>query len=140
MTGRMAIMAGVLLMAALVAPSAPASSMAEPAYGQLATVPATMLGSWKMAGERCEEGETPSAKAVDARIRFEPDFTYELAVEGWTSRGRYRVDRFRDAPLRIQLADTLYEFDLVGDRLENWSEGDAVYLCGRIFERAGSDG
>jgi len=136
MARRMAITAGAWLMAALAAPGA----AAEPDYGELATVPATMLGSWKMVGERCEEGETPSAKRVDALIRFEPDFTYELTVEGWTSRGRYRVDRFRDAPLRIQLAGTLYEFDLVGDRLENWSEGDAVYLCGRIFERAGRDG
>ncbi len=135
MAGRMAIMAGVLFMATPAAPSA----ATEPAYGQLTAVPDTMLGSWKMTGERCEEGETPSAKAVDAQIRFESDFTYELIVEGWASRGRYRVDRFRAAPLRIQLADTLYEFDLIGDRLENWSEGEAVYLCGRIFERAGSD-
>jgi len=136
MAGRMAIMAGALLLGTLAGPSA----ATEPAYGQLTAVPDTMLGSWKMTGERCEEGETQTTKAVDALIRFEPDFTYELTVEGWTSRGRYRVDRFRAAPLRIQLADTLYEFDLVGDRLENWSEGEAVYLCGRIFERAGSDG
>jgi ABC-type glycerol-3-phosphate transport system substrate-binding protein len=136
MAGRMAIMAGALLLGALAGPSA----ATESAYGQLTAVPDTMLGSWKMTGERCEEGETPTTKAVDAQIRFEPDFTYELTVEGWASRGRYRIDRFRDAPLRIQLAETLYEFDLVGDRLENWSEGEAVYLCGRIFERAGSEG
>lgn len=133
---RMVTLACAMALVALGVPSAVAAEgpVAQP-FGQLAAVPDELLGTWKMVGEKCEEGETPSTRQVDALIRFEPDFSYELTVEGWTSRGKYRVDRMRDSPLRIQLADTLYEFDLVDGRLENWSEGEAVFLCGRIFER-----
>lgn len=133
MMRRMVTLAGAMAFVAVGVPSAAAGQPQPP--GQLAVVPDELLGTWKMVGEKCEEGETPSTRQVDALIRFERDFSYELTVEGWTSRGKYRVDRMRDSPLRIQLADTLYEFDLVDGRLENWSEGEAVFLCGRIFER-----
>jgi len=133
---RTMIFAGMLALAASGIPSAAAESPPAQLSGDLAVVPEDILGTWKMVGEKCEEGETPGTKQVDALIRFEPDFRYELTVEGWTSRGRYRVEQMRDLPLTIQLADVLYEFDLVDGRLENWSEGEAVFLCGRIFERA----
>lgn len=136
MTRRMVTIACAMAFMAVGVPSAVvAEGQAGVPFGELATVPDELLGAWKMVGEKCEEGETPSTRQVDALIRFERDFSYELTVEGWTSRGKYRVDRMRDSPLRIQLADTLYEFDLVDGRLENWSEGEAVFLCGRIFER-----
>ncbi len=80
------------------------------------------------------EGETPGTKQVDALVRFERDSRYELTVEAG-SRGSYRVEQMPDSLLSIRLGDVPYEFDLVDGRLENWSEGDAVFLCGRIFER-----
>lgn len=104
-------------------------------FGPQTTALDQMLGRWEMVGERCEDGETPSAKHLSVILSLESDFRYELSVEGWRSVGTYRVDRFRDSPLRVRLADTLYDFDLVDGRLENWGEGDAAYLCGRIFER-----
>ena len=136
MTRRTGTIAVTLVLAAFSIPSAAADPPRPTSYGDLAVLPDEILGAWKMVGEKCEEGETPGTKQVDALIRFERDFRYELTVEGWISRGRYRVEQMRNAPLRIQLAETLYEFDLVDGRLENWGEGEAVFLCGRIFERA----
>ena len=115
-------------------PVAAAPSKAEQ-FGPLTTAPDQILGYWKMVGERCEEGETPSTKQVSAFLRLDPHFRYELTVEGWSWAGTYSVDRSSNSQLRVQLADTLYNFDLVDNRLENWGEGDAPFLCGRIFER-----
>ncbi len=129
------IIAVTLALAAYGVPSPATETVSAQSLGEIAAMPDAVLGTWKMVGERCEEGETPGTKQVDAFIRYEPDFSYELTVEGWTSRGRYRVERMRDSPLRVQLNDVLYEFDLVDGQLENWSEGDAAFLCGRIFER-----
>jgi len=137
MRRRMAMIAGLSALCLFGAPSAAAESTASPLFGKLPAVPGEVLGSWKMVGERCEEGEaTPDTRAVSVNLSLDADFRYELTVEGWRSVGTYRIDRFRDEPLRVQLADTLYEFDLVDGRLENWGEGDAAYLCGRIFERS----
>lgn len=136
MARRMMMIAGTLALAAFGVPSVATQSPAKEPFGNLAIVPDEIVGAWEMVGERCEEGETPNPRQVNALIRFDRDFRYELTVEGWTSRGGYRVERMRGSPLSIQLADVLYEFDLVDGRLENWSEGDAVFLCGRIFERA----
>lgn len=133
---RMVTIACAMAFMAVGAPSAVVAEGQPPQpFGELPAVPDELLGTWKMVGEKCEEGETPSTRQVDALIRFESDFKYELTVEGWRSVGRYRVERMRDSPLTIRLDDTLYEFDFVDGHLENWSEGDAVYLCGRIFER-----
>lgn len=136
MARRAMMVAGLLALAAFGGPPAAAKSIRAPTFDNSAVVPDEILGTWKMVGEKCEEGETPGTRQVDARIRFDRDSGYELTVEGWISRGRYRVEHLLDSPLRIQLADVLYEFDLVDGRLENWSEGEAVFLCGRIFERA----
>ncbi|MBJ7441445.1 MAG: hypothetical protein JHD35_20835 [Sphingopyxis sp.] len=129
---------GPIAVAMLVAlsgvPVAAAPSNAEQ-FGSLTKVPDQILGRWKMIGERCEEGETPSTKQVSAFLRLDPHFRYELTVEGWSWAGTYRVDRSSNSQLRIQLDATLYNFDLVDNRLENWGEGDATFLCGRIFER-----
>lgn len=135
MARRTVMITGMLALAASVVPSAAARSVCAPSFEEGAVVPDEILGTWKMVGERCEEGETPGTKHVDALIRFERDSRYELTVEGWISRGSYRVERMPDSPLSIRLGDVPYEFDLVDGRLENWSEGDAVFLCGRIFER-----
>lgn len=131
----MIVITGLIALAALDVPAAASANPAEPTLGELSAVPDEILGSWQMVGERCEEGETPGTRQLSVVLRLDSHFRYELSVAGWRSVGGYRVDRFRDSPLRIQLRDTLYEFDFVGGRLENWSEGDAVYLCGRIFER-----
>lgn len=136
MARRMVMIAGVLALAASAVPSAATQTPAPEPRGDLATVPDEILGTWDMVGQKCEEGETPSPRQVYAQIRFDRDFRYELTVEGWTSRGGYRVEQVGDSPLQVQLADVLYEFDLVDGRLENWSEGEAVFLCARVFERA----
>lgn len=135
MARRMVMIAGALALAASIGPSAAARSVRAPSFGEGVVVPDEILGTWKMVGEKCEEGETPGTKQVDALIRFERDSSYELTVEGWISRGSYRVEQMPDSPLGIRLGGVPYEFDLVDGRLENWSEGDAVFLCGRIFER-----
>ena len=116
------------------APVAAAPSSTEQ-FGPLTTAPDQILGYWNMVGERCEEGETPSTKQVSVVLSLDRKFRYELSVEGWRSVGTYSVDRSSNSQLRVQLADTLYNFDLVDNRLENWGEGDAPFLCGRIFER-----
>ena len=106
-------------------------------YGEVDTVPQAFVGEWRYVGEQCEKDseETPSKAKRNVTVSFRPDFRYEMYVEGWRSVGSFRIDRFKNSPDRIQLLETLYEFELANDRLENWSEGEAVYLCGNIFER-----
>lgn len=114
-------------------PKEQASTDIRPAKGQ--PVPKEILGRWEYVGEECEEGETPSKERREFIIRFHPNFRYEMYVEGWTFFGKYVVERFQDETVRVQFEETLYNFNLVKGRLENWSEGDAVYLCGRMFEK-----
>lgn len=104
-------------------------------FGESANVPQGVLGSWKLVREECEEEGEPKAKIPEAIILFREDLRYEFFIEGWTFMGHYKVEKLRDPPLRIQLKDSMQNFDFKNGRLENWSEGDAVYLCGNIFER-----
>lgn len=106
-------------------------------YGQLPAVPKEFIGRWKLVGQECyaDADEQPSKKNPSVIIRFDPDFQYELFVEGWRSLGKFKVEQMRDSSPTAQLEGTLYEFDLVKGRLENWSEGEAVYQCGNIFRR-----
>ena len=57
-----------------------------------------------------------------------------MDVEGFPFSGSYRY-KGGDDP-RITL-DNWLNFVVVGDTLQNWSEGDAVYQCGRVFVREG---
>jgi hypothetical protein len=136
MARRTGTIAVTLALVAFSIPSAAADPPRSPSYGDFAVVPAEILGAWEMVGEKCDESETRGTKQVDALTRFERDLRYEHTVEGWILRGRYRVEQMRNGPLRNPLAETLYAFDLVDGHLENWGEGEAVFLCGRIFERA----
>lgn len=102
---------------------------------QQRSAPKQILGGWKFVREKCEDDTTPNGKSRDVTIRFQPDFSYEISIEGWIFSGTYRVIEMRNSPLRVQIIPSLYNFDLIDGRLENWSEGEAVLLCGRIFER-----
>ncbi len=75
MARRMAIIAGTLI-AAMAVPCAAAETPAKPASGDLTTAPAEILGAWKMVGEKCEEGETPGTRQINALIRFDRDFVH----------------------------------------------------------------
>lgn len=99
--------------------------------------PKQILGSWKLVRQECEEGETFSDKRPVVFVRFNSDFSYDISVEGWNFPGRYEIVQMGNSPLRIRLTESMHNFDLVGERLENWSEGDATYLCGNIFDRGG---
>lgn len=103
--------------------------------GEQRTAPKEILGGWRFVREKCEDGVTPGKKNRDVTIRFEPDYSYEISVEGWVFSGSYQVEQRHDSTLRVRIAPSLYDFDLIDGRLENWSEGEAVFLCGRIFER-----
>jgi hypothetical protein len=106
-------------------------------HGKLPAVPKEFIGRWKLVGQECEADaeDLPREKHPDVIVRFGQDFRYELSVEGWRSVGRFRIDQMRDSPPTAQLEETMYEFDFVDGRLENWSEGEAVYQCGNIFRR-----
>lgn len=128
-------LAAALLLAGCDTAAREIPSQPEQRYGAVSAVPREILGRWEYVGEECEEGETPSREKRELVIRFHPDFRYEMHVEGWTFFGKFAVEKFRDETVRVRFEETLYNFNLVKGRLENWSEGDAVYLCGRIFEK-----
>ncbi len=98
-------------------------------------VPAKLLGLWVYSHEECEPDSefSPNAARIDAEISFEPDGTYSMAVEGFPLTGTYRYES-GESP-RIQLGGSMLNFAVEGDTLQNWSEGDAVYQCGRVFIR-----
>ena len=103
----------------------------------LAAVPTEFLGTWHRVHEECEadSDEKPRAALPPMSIRFTPNHEYVLREGTRKTRGRFVMKRYRSG-MELQLADSLLEFDLRNGRLENWSEGEAVYLCGQIFERS----
>lgn len=102
-------------------------------------VPEKLLGRWVYSHIECDEdlladiGKEPENREIRASISFGADRTYIMDVEGFSFSGSYRYEG-GDHP-RITL-DNWHNFNVVEDTLQNWSEGDAVYLCGRVFERA----
>jgi hypothetical protein len=98
-------------------------------------LPAKLLGLWVYSHEECEPGSefSPNKARIDAEISFEPDGTYYMGVEGFPFTGTYRYEGGQSP--RIQLDGNLLNFAVEGDTLQNWSEGDAVYQCGRVFVR-----
>lgn len=119
--------------------AAPASPLAEPPGDP---VPERLLGRWVYSHEQCEPDAElePDPRKIVAAIDLVADRTYRLDVEGFHFEGAYR---FRDGENPRITLDTMVNFDPVGDTLQNWSEGDAVYQCGRVFvrerQRAGGD-
>jgi len=100
-------------------------------------VPDKLLGNWVYSHEECEPDSefSPNTSKIDASISFDAEGTYATDIEGFPITGTYRYDG-GDSP-RITLDSSLLNFDPVGDTLQNWSEGDAVYQCGRVFVREG---
>jgi hypothetical protein len=99
--------------------------------------PTEFAGNWKLVKQECEPDypDGPETNLPEMSIRFDPDFRYEALVEGWRFVGVYEVGRMQGSPPSAVLGATLYKFDFVKGRLENWSEGEAVYPCANIFER-----
>lgn len=147
---RAGLVFATVLLAACSSPSDDAMAVAEAAETPAATdsaipaaadlpsdpVPEKLLGRWVYSHEECEPDSefSPNPRKVEASISFEPDGTYYMDVEGFPITGTYRYDG--DQSPRFTLGGSLMHFDPVGDTLENWSEGDAVYQCGRVFVRA----
>jgi hypothetical protein len=98
-------------------------------------IPEKLLGRWAYAREECEPDaeDPPSTRRINAEFNLEPDGTYFMVVEGFPFTGTYRYEG--GAAPRIQLEGSLLNFSVEGDTLQNWSEGDAVYQCGRVFVR-----
>lgn len=100
-------------------------------------VPEKLLGRWIYVRDECEPDaeETPAPHRADAELSLEAAGTYFMVVEGFPFTGTYRYEG-GESP-RIQLDGSLLNFAVEGETLQNWSEGDAVYQCGRIFVREG---
>ncbi len=98
-------------------------------------VPENLLGEWVYSHEECdpEADDGPRKRPIQASIWLREDNSYEMSVEGFPQVGTFRY-KGGDHP-RIQLAGTLLNFNVEGDTLQNWSEGDAPYPCGRVFVR-----
>ena len=93
------------------------------------------LGPWFYAREECypDSDSTPDNRPIVAQLTLFDDYTYVFVVEGFAFSGDYRFEggKFGD---RITL-DNALNFTSEGKNLENWSEGEATYACGRIFVR-----
>jgi hypothetical protein len=109
----------------------------QPQAASKQVVPREFVGNWKLVRQECEPDypDGPDKTLPNVSISFKPDFKYEMFVEGWRSVGGFKINAYRGEPLELQVDETMYEFDLVNGRLENWAEGEAVYQCGNIFER-----
>lgn len=120
------------------AANAPADAPATPAAANRPSdpVPENLLGRWSYAREECEPDaeDPPAPRRINAEFSLEPGGTYFMVVEGFPFTGTYRYEGGQSP--RIQFDGSLLNFGIVGDTLQNWSEGDAVYQCGRVFERA----
>ena len=93
------------------------------------------LGQWFYSGEKCDPGSegTPDNRPIVAQLTLFDNHTYVFVVEGFAFSGDFRFEggKFGD---RITL-DNALKFTSEGKTLENWSEGEATYACGRIFVR-----
>jgi hypothetical protein len=100
-------------------------------------IPPEYLGDWVLTREECypDSGEVPETDLPHVELRLRPDRSYEMSIEGWRSVGTFKVDGQGEGR-QLTLEDTSLDFTLSDGRLENWSEGEAAYVCGQIFERA----
>lgn len=112
-------------------------SETDPQYGELSVVPADYVGNWVRVREICEADseEVPRTNLPPIRLMLTRQHRFTLVEDGRTMRGRFIVERFVQGT-RLRLLDSLRNFDAVDGRLENWGEGDAVYICGQIYERS----
>ncbi len=98
-------------------------------------VPETLLGRWAYSHEECEPDaeDMPDRRRIQAEISLAADGSYFMVVEGFPFTGTYRYEGGQSP--RIQLDGSLLNFSIEGETLQNWSEGDAPYQCGRVFVR-----
>jgi len=143
--------AGLVIAPALLAACSPEDGVAQGVETPAADAPATpvaatrrsdpvperLLGLWTYVRDECEPDaqETPAPHPANAELSLEAAGTYFMVVEGFPFTGTYRYEG-GESP-RIQLDGSLLNFAVEGDTLQNWSEGDAVYQCGRVFVREG---
>jgi hypothetical protein len=121
-------------------PAADDSAIPLNPYPPSDPVPEKLLGDWIYSHDECElDSEfSPNTRKIEASISFEPDGIYYMDVEGFAFTGTYRFDSYEGGKdQRFQLHGNLLNFNVAGDTLQNWSEGDAVYQCGRVFVRKG---
>lgn len=65
------------------------------------------------------------------------DGRYRKVQQGEDLRGSFTLYDTSQNVVGVQLDDAgmLMRYLVVDGRLENWGEGDAVYLCALVFER-----
>lgn len=109
-------------------------------------VPEELVGTWVYSHEECEPEGEPSGQELDLRITFAANRTYSTALDGKDAvatalgdtqlpgKGTYT---FEDGDYPRITLDNWLNFNVEGETLQNWSEGDAVYLCGAVFVREG---
>lgn len=126
---------GMAVAEAEAAPVSGAAPAASSAPRPSDPVPQRLLGAWVYSHEICDPDaeDGPNARPIRASIRFSDAGTYSMDVEGFPQSGTYRYEG--GASPRIQLDGSLLNFNVEGDTLQNWSEGDAPYLCGKVFVR-----
>ena len=116
--------------------SAPDAGPAKGDAQQTEAVPERLLGTSVYSHEECEPDSemTPDRRKIVASISFAAGRTYMLDVEGFHFEGSYRYAGGENARFTL---DNAVNFNVEGDTLQNWCEGDAVYQCGRVFVRGG---
>ena len=82
------------------------------------------------------EDAVPDQNLSDVTMWLDETGTYTMNIAGWQSVGQFSVSE-SPTGTRVTHEDTQLNFDTVDGTLQNWSEGDAVYLCGNVFEREG---
>ena len=117
------------------APAAKATSAPASAPLPSDPMPMSLLGEWVYSHEECDPDseDGPNKRPIRASIRFFDTGTYWMDVEGFPQSGTFRYEGGKSP--RTQLDGTLLNFSVEGDTLQNWSEGDAPYMCGRVFVR-----
>ena len=120
------------------APKPPAAQAATPSFSDNRPrdlMPARLLGEWVYSHEICDPDaeDGPDKRPIRASISFYENGNYAMSIEHFPVSGTYRYEGGQYP--RIQLDGSLLNFDIEGDSLQNWGEGDAPYTCGRVFLR-----
>ena len=133
--------AGVGILPALLiacSPAADESEVTETPVEETAPIPAEVLGQWYLARQECypdvDPEVVPETNLDEVILHLDPSGEYEMSINGWPSRGSFSVSPVMDR-LRVTMDDTHLNFDLIEGTLQNWSEGEATYVCGNVFER-----
>ena len=99
-------------------------------------VPAGFIGNWRLTSIECEKDsdERPPKHLPQVFLHIDEDGTWYIDVEGFPMRGDVEVHPVKSGP-EIRLTPGALDFHIRDGRLVNDSEGDAPYLCERIFGR-----